>query len=61
MMMGHKRDETPVDCGTTVDESRKRENAIAMAAYARKTLRKWKRFWWLSWAAVWLTELRMLL
>ena len=37
MMMGHKRDETPIDCGTTVDESRKRENAIAMAAYARKS------------------------
>ena len=36
MMMGHKRDETLIDCGMTVDESRKREHAIAMAAHARK-------------------------
>ncbi len=35
-MMGHKRDETLIDCGMTVDESRKREHAIAMAAHARK-------------------------
>ena len=36
MMLGHKRDETLIDRGVTVDESRKREHAIAMAAHARK-------------------------
>ncbi len=82
MMPGHKRDETLIDRGVTVDESRKREHAIAMVAHARKCKQekkflegvdtgkepqvsrfgeKWKRFLWLSWAALWFIELRMLL